>query len=389
MALINTLARNKKYLIWACSLAVAVVLLKLTLLAPRKVHAVKLERRDLTEEVYGNGTVEAKVVIPISSKITGRIVEVFADQGDHVRRGQLIARLEDGDFLQQRNQSEAGVKRAAANLDVEQAGLKKAKANLALAEKNAQRYKTLSEKNLVSRLEAEQYENAFLVAREEVARSTAALESARMEQSVNRAGLGFARSKVGDTMIYAPQDGVIITRDLEKGATVTPGMAIFTMADPGTVWVKANVDEALLKGIALGNSALITLRSNAGNPCEGKVARLGRESDRVTEELEVDVAFREPRRNFRLGEQSEVYIVTGSKKGAVSLPSAALVSREQKRGVWVIANGRLVFKQVKVGMEDRKGFSEIVSGLDGRDQVALAPQLEMAQFANGMKVTPQ
>lgn len=389
MALMKTLAARKKYLLWVGFLAAAVVLLKLTLLAPRKVHAVKLERRDLTEEVYGNGTVEAKVVIPVSSKITGRIVEVFVDQGDHVRRGQLLARLEDGDFVQQQNQSEAGVKRAAANLDVEQATLKKAKANLVLAEKNARRYKALAEKNLVSRLEAEQYENAFFVAREEVARSTAALESARMEQSVNRAGLGFARSKVGDTMIYAPQDGVIITRDLEKGATVTPGMAIFTMADPGTVWVKANVDEALLKGIAVGNSALITLRSSAGNPCEGKVARLGRESDRVTEELEVDVAFCEARRNFRLGEQSEVYIVTGNKKGAVSLPSAALVSREQKRGVWVIANGRLVFKPVKVGIEDRKGFSEIVSGLDERALVALAPPPEMAQFANGQKVTPQ
>ncbi|TSK08634.1 MAG: efflux RND transporter periplasmic adaptor subunit [Geobacter sp.] len=389
MALMKTLAARKKYLLWVGFLVGAVVLLKLTLLAPRKVHAVKLERRDLTEEVYGNGTVEAKVVIPVSSKITGRIVEVFVDQGDHVQRGQLLARLEDGDFVQQQNQSEAGVKRSAANLDVEQATLKKAKANLFLAEKNAQRYKALAEKNLVSRLEAEQYENAFLVAREEVARSTAALESARMEQSVNRAGLGFARSKVGDTMIYAPQDGVIITRDLEKGATVTPGMAIFTIADPGTVWVKANVDEALLKGIAVGNSALITLRSSAGHPCEGKVARLGRESDRVTEELEVDVAFCEARRNFRLGEQSEVYIVTGNKKGAVSLPSAALVSREQKRGVWVIANGRLVFKPVKVGIEDRKGFSEIVSGLDGSELVALAPQPEMAQFADGRKVTPQ
>ncbi|WP_129126471.1 efflux RND transporter periplasmic adaptor subunit [Geomonas oryzae] len=389
MALMKTLAARKKYLLWAGFLAAAVVLLKLTLLAPRKVHAVKLERRDLTEEVYGNGTVEAKVVIPVSSKITGRIVEVFVDQGSHVRRGQLLARLEDGDFVQQRNQSEAGVQRAAANLDAEQATLKKAKANLVLAEKNAQRYKALAEKNLVSRLEAEQYENAFLVAREEVARSAAALESARMEQSVNRAGLGFARSKVGDTMIYAPQDGVIITRDLEKGSTVTPGMAIFTMADPGTVWVKANVDEALLKGIAVGNSAIITLRSSAGQPCEGKVARLGRESDRVTEELEVDVAFCEARRNFRLGEQSEVYIVTGSKKGAVSLPSAALVSREQQRGVWVIANGRLVFKPVKVGIEDRKGFSEILSGLDGRDLIALAPPAEMAQFADGRKVTPQ
>lgn len=386
MELIKMLSRRKKHLLWPVFILGAFVLVKLTLFAPQKVHAVKLEKRDLTEQVYGNGTVEAKVVIAVSSKITGRIVEVYADQGDQVRRGQLLAKLENDDFLQQQNQSEAGVKRATANLEVEQATLKKAQANLALAQKNAQRYRTLAEKNLVSKLEAEQYENTYLVAREEVARSAAALESARMEQSVNRAGAGFARSKVGDTLIYAPQDGVIITRDLEKGATVTPGMSIFTMADPATVWVKANVDESLLKGVAVGKKAIITLRSNASQPCQGEVARLGRESDRVTEELEVDVAFCTPQQGFRLGEQSDVYIITADKKGAVSLRSAAIVSRDKKRGVWVIANGRLVFRSVTVGIEDRNGFSEIVAGLDNGESVAMAPPPEMAQFSNGMKV---
>ena len=79
-----------------------------------------------------------------------------------------------------------------------------------------------------------------------------------MEQRANSAGLGFAKSRVADTLIYAPQDGVIITRDLELGATVSPGMPIFTLADPRTVWVKANVDESQMKGVAIGNKAVIT-----------------------------------------------------------------------------------------------------------------------------------
>ena len=222
---------------------------------------VTVEKRDLTAQVYGNGTVEAKVVVGVSSKITGRIVELYADQGDRVKRGQLLARLENEDLIQQQHQSEAGVNRSAAGLNVEQANLQKARANLALAEKNAQRFKTLSEKNLVSKMEAEQYETSCQVAREEVARSKAAVDAVHMEQQAGRAGLGFARSKVTDTQIYAPQDGVIITRDLEKGATVTPGMPIFTMADPKTVWVKANVDETQLKGVSIGKKAVITLRS--------------------------------------------------------------------------------------------------------------------------------
>lgn len=389
MELLKALVRKKKYALWFLALAAAVVLAKLSLFAPRKVKVVTLEKRDLTAQVYGNGMVEAKVVVGVSSKITGKIIELYADQGDYVKRGQLLARLENDDFIQQQHQSEAGVKRAAASLDVEQATLQKAKANLVLAEKNAQRYSALAGKNLVSKLEAEQYENTYQVAREEVARSNAALESARMEQSANRAGLGFARSKVADTLIYAPEDGVIITRDLEKGATVTPGLSIFTMADPRIVWIKANVDESQLKGVALGKNAVITLRSTANEQHPGHVARIGRESDRVTEELEVDVAFNEPLKNFHLGEQSDVYIVTGTRKGAPSLPSAAIVSREKKRGVWAVAKGRLLFKPLAFGIEDRKGFIEISSGLETGEQVAMAAPPEMAKFDNGMKVVAQ
>lgn len=382
----KTLVHMKKYLLWIVVLFAGGMVLKMTLLAPQTVKIARIEKRDLTAQVYGNGTVEAKVVVGVSSKITGRIIELYADQGDQVKRGQLLAKLENDDFVQQQHQSEAGVNRSAANLNVEQATLQKAKANLVLAEKNAQRYKVLAEKNLVSKLEAEQYENTYHVAKEEVARSSAALESAKMEQSANRAGLGFARSKVADTLIYAPQDGVIITRDLENGATVTPGMSIFTMADPRTVWVKANVDESLLKGVSLGKMANITLRSAANEQFPGQIARMGHQSDRVTEELEVDVAFNEPLKNFRLGEQADVYIIAGTKKDVPAIPANAIVSKEKKRGVWVVTNGKLLFKPITAGIADRSGFTEIVTGLDGNEQIATALPHEMAKFSDGMKV---
>jgi len=386
MELLKTLAKMKRYLYWLVAVLAVGIFLKLTLLAPPRVKVVNVEKHELVSQVYGNGTVEARVVVGISSKITGRIVELYADQGDHVKRGRLLARLENDDVFHQQQQSEAGLNRSAASLGVEQANLQKARANLALAEKNAQRFKTLAEKNFVSRLEAEQYDTARQVAREDVARGQAAIDAVRMEQQAGRAGLGLARSRVTDTLIFAPQAGVIITRDLEKGATVTPGMSIFTLADPGTVWVKANVDESWLKGLSIGKKAVITLRSLPGEQLPGQVARLGHQSDRVTEELEVDVAFNEPLKQFRLGEQSDVYIVTEQKKDAPSLPAAAIVTRNSKRGVWALKNSRITFKEVTTGIEDRRNLTEIVAGLDAGDRVALAPPQEMAKFKEGMKV---
>jgi len=389
MALLKTLADKKKTLLWLGVIVTIGISLKLTLLAPKAVKVVSVEKRDLVAQVYGNGTVEARVVVGVSSKITGRIIALYADQGDQVRRGQLLARLENDDFIQQQHQSEAGVNKSAANLQVETANLSKARANAALAAKNNQRYKYLLESGMVSRLEAEQYENSHLVAGEEVARSTAALEAVRMEQAANRANLGFARSKVADTLIYAPQDGIIISRDLEKGATATPGQPIFTLADPATIWVKANVDESQLQGVAVGKSAVITLRSSPGEQWAGQVARLGRQSDRVTEELQVEVAFNPPLKNFRLGEQAEVYITTEGRKSVPSLPSAALVSSEKKRGVWVVEKGRLRFRTVTVGVRDRRDFTEITGGLAGSEQVVVPAPAQLAGFRAGMKVRRQ
>lgn len=335
---------KRKIAIVSAGVLVLLAVLKAAFFSAPKVKEVRLERRDLTARIYGNGTVEAKVVVGVSSKITGRIVELHADQGDRVKRGRLLAKLENRDLAEQ---------------------LSKAQATLELASRNARRYRSLADKDLVSRLEAEQYETA--------ARVAAAEEAA-------------ARSRLDDTLIAAPEDGLIISRHLEKGAIVAPGQAIFSLVDPRTVWVKANVDESLLRGVAVGRKALISLRSAPGTEFPGTVVRVGHESDRVTEELVVDVAFTPPLKDFHLGEQADVYIIDETRTAARSLPSAAVVARGQSRGVWVIAGQRLEFRMVVAGAEDGSGFTEIVSGLEDGDRGALASPSAMQKFYCGMKV---
>ena len=85
-------AAKKKYLIWLVVVVALGLLLRNTVFAPLKIKTVSVRKSDLTAQVYGNGTVEAKVVVGVSSKITGRILEVYVDQGDLVKRGQLLAR---------------------------------------------------------------------------------------------------------------------------------------------------------------------------------------------------------------------------------------------------------------------------------------------------------
>jgi len=145
------------------------------------------------------------------------------------------------------------------------------------------------------------------------------------------------------------------------------------------------VDESLLHGIAVSQRATILLRSSKGETFPGRVVRIGRESDRVTEELEVDVSFDPPLTQFHLGEQAEVYILTESKNGCPSLPITAVAKRGDRRGVWTVQAGNLKWKEITLGIEDRNAFVEVVSGLAPGDSVAVAPAERMRKFQDGMK----
>ena len=151
---------QKKHLLALAGVLALGLVLRLTVFAPAKVQVVHLVKRDLVAQVYGNGTVEAKVVVNIASKITGRIVEVGADQGDMVTRRQVLAKLDLSELQAQNRQAEA---------------------SLALATKNAARFKALAAKDLVSTQEAEQYETAYLLAKEAVVATRSRLADAILE----------------------------------------------------------------------------------------------------------------------------------------------------------------------------------------------------------------
>ncbi len=380
------LGRWQRPVLWSLAGLGLFLVLNYTIFAPSIIPTVTVTKRDLTAQVYGNGTVEAKVIVAVSSKITGRVEDLYADQGDKVKAGQVLAKLEDEDFRQQVMQAQAEVKKSEAALAEEDANRQKALANLELADKNYGRVSGLADRKLISQQDVDEQATALEVAKREVERTKAAVEAANKDRLASQANLAFAESRNNDMMVRAPQDGIIISRNLEKGATINPGLPVFRIADPAVVWVSANVDESKREQLVEGQEASIVLRSMPKEKLHGRVARIGLESDRVTEEIEVDVIFEPPLADFRLGEQAEVYIVTGTKNESPSLPAAAVVSKGKQQRVWVVADGKLRLKEIITGIEDRAGFVEVISGVDDQSLVALAPPGEMVNFKDGMRV---
>jgi multidrug efflux pump subunit AcrA (membrane-fusion protein) len=141
------------------------------------------------------------------------------------------------------------------------------------------------------------------------------------------------------------------------------------------------VDERDTGGLAPGDAAEIRLRSLPARVFAGRVARIGREGDRVTEQLVVDVAFAERPPRLILGEQVEVSIRLPARRGVSTLPLTAVVRRPDGAGALVVEDGRIRFAPATLGAVDPGGWVEVLGGLRPGADVVLAPG-SLAERAN-------
>jgi hypothetical protein len=136
--------------------------------------------------------------------------------------------------------------------------------------------------------------------------------------------------------------------------------------DPTTLWISARIDEALAGRIQEGMPARIRLRN--GDEHAGRVARISRQSDAATRELEINVAFEAPPARFSIDQEAEVTILAGVERGP-AVPVAALVRNGGQQGVMLLRDGRKVFQPVRVAASDGQ-IAIIAEGLDRGAQLA-------------------
>jgi HlyD family secretion protein len=341
-----------------CVLALAVLAgIRWKFFSPTPVAAVQMRRGELREEAFGTGTLEAKVVIALSAKIIGKVTEVLVDQGETVTAGQTLARLEARDYEDAVRSSEAA--------------LNQAQAELAKAQLDLKRDRNLVSSNAISKADVELAETAYRVADAHVKNA--------------EAQLGFSRARLGDTQIVSPAAGLVITRNLEVGSTVVPGTPIFRVADTQVLWVQAMVDEHEAGKLRVGQTARITFRANQGESFPGRLVRLAREADRVTEEREADVAVDQLPPDWFIGAKADVYIETAKKPDALQIPKSALVRTGALTGVFAAHNGHARWLPVQLGLTGRDNV-EVISGLDALDLVITDPFTGKGPIVAGQRI---
>jgi RND family efflux transporter MFP subunit len=333
-------------------------------------QTVRIEQGAVELVVAGPGTVQARIPVVLSARTTAVVTAVHADQGSAVRRGQLLATLDDRDLAARHAAANAAQDTIARNIRAAEASLAKARADLELARGNHQRDLGVFKAGYISRAAIDATEAALRSAEAGVENAAALLEARRSEARASAHEARYAATLLDHTRILAPMDGIIIQRSAEIGSTVVPGSAIFRMVDPSSLWVATRVDESIVGLVEIGMSASIRLRTGATLP--GKVARIARQSDAATRELEVDVAFDAPPQRFAIDQEAQVEIRAGREQGLVA-PVAALVQDRGRSGVLVVRDGRSVFRAVETGPSEA-GRVVIRKGVEAGDAVIARPQ---------------
>ena len=323
------------------------VLFRLTLLRPPSVSTVTVRRSDVAAEVEGTGTVTADALANITSRITGRVEKVFADEGDTVHKNQILTVLD-----------QTGLRLRVA--------VAQARLNAALAVAAERQREWVREKDLIGSgavgVEAMQgYRERYVVAQ-------SAVDSAKAE-------LGDTDYKLSRSQIPTLLSGIVTKRWVVPGASVVPGQPMFTVADTNLIFVNTFIDQNFAGNVHKGETATVILRGRENQPVRGHVLRIRPRADAATEESVVEVAFDIPADQFQLDQWANVYIRTREAKSALVIPQTALMPMGNDLFVWVVgADDKLRRERVTLLARSPRSPQVAVAGaLREGDHVVLMP----------------
>ena len=291
-----------------------------------KYRTEKISLGNITVQVRATGTINPKRIVQVGSQVSGTIAQLFADFNSEVREGQIIAMI-DSTFLN------ASVKEAEANLERTQAQVNESR-------RNVNRVKGLFEKGLVSQAELDKAQTDFETA------------SAQFKQT--QAALDRARVNLRYSVIRAPIDGIVISRDVDVGQTVAASLQapkLFSIAnDLQLMQVEASVDEADIGQISEGQNVTFTVDAYPEDEFHGKVRQVRIAPVTVQNVVTYTVIIEVPNPDLKLrpGMTATVSILIQEKENVLRVPSLALRFQPPKE-----AMDSMNIEEKKVPVNDR------------------------------------
>ncbi len=374
------------------------------------VKVAEPERSPIIRLVQAPGDVESVLEVDISSEVVAKIEHMPVEEGDFVKEGDLLCRLDDADLV-------AAIESAEARIGQLKAAIKVAQADIDKAERDCERQMELSERNATNPIEMADYMTIRKKAR-------ATLEMRQQELVEAAAQLKRMREDLKRTVIESPIDGVISKLNAKQGEVVVtgtmnnPGTVIMTISDLSKMRVRARVDEVDVPHVNPGQPARVYLQADQDRPVPAEVVRVAAAGtkqvgrDVVTFETLLDVLSDD--RRIKPGMTANVEIEVARSEEAITIPVEAVVHRLRKeladsivveydrrqgelklserarqaqyiKVVYVMEDEAARIRLIEPGIADTRRV-EIVDGITMGDNVIVGPYRSLDQLKDGRKV---
>lgn len=291
---------------------------------PTAVSLTTASRGEAIEAVFATGSIEPVVQLPVAPRQGARLVSLHADEGQAVRRGQLLAAFEG-------EENEAQLAELAA---------RQRQAELALA-----RTETLVAQGFLAGSE-----------RDRVRADLAAIQAQVQRVKAQR---GYAR-------LLAPADGTVLRRDGEVGQFIAAGQPVFQLGDPALLRVSAEVDEEDVPRVREGQPVLLRAAALGTQVFEGQVASITPKGDPVARSYRVRIALSAPPAGLRVGMTVDANLIAARRANALLLPAGAV----QGSNAWQLVDGRARRLTLQIGTRGQ-GKVEVLGGLPEGAQLVL------------------
>jgi len=323
------------------------------------VKTAKVEMARFEEAVELTGELRALAQVNVGPRISGRLSEVLVDNGDYVKKGQILARIDDQEIEQQ-------VIRSRASLRVAEAGLKQDQANLENLKSQLRRSESLYADRLVSLQSLEDLRSQVLGGE-----AQAELGEAQINQA--RAELRELEIQLEQTRLYAPMSGYVGERTLHPGALVTPSSSILSVLDLSRLKTIVAAPEQHLRKLRVGLNARVAVDAYPNESFSGAITRISPMLDPETRAAEVEIIIPNRQSLLKAGMFVRAAVVIRNVQ-SMAIPRESLVTRENQQGVFVIEEGKAHYVPVQIGVS-QQGRIQVLDGVEeGREVVAAGSQ---------------
>jgi HlyD family secretion protein len=329
------------------------------------VQTGKVVKQDIASTVTASGEIKPKNFVNVGANAMGRITRLFVKEGEHVKKNQLLAQLENVQSAADVEQMKATLSASQTDAVAADAALKTAlaqsnssKASLAQSKIDFDRSQSLYQSQLIAKQDYDAkkaaYEVAQAVASQDVARvdqARASLDSAQGHVKMAQAQLIHFNDVLNKTVYQAPYDGVVTNLPVHEGETVvmgiqnSPGSTLMTVADMSIITAEVRVDETDIVNVRRDQAAEVTIDAIPGQTFKGKVTEIGDNaivrstgvstsqsttSSQEAKDFKVVITLDNPPDNLRPGLSATAKITTGSAHDVLTIPIQALTMREKK-----------------------------------------------------------